>query len=125
MTAWMLVAVAASGGLGAVARYLVGRAIPRRSPKGFPWSTFAINVSGSFLLGAATGLAIVHVLPDEWRVIIGTGFLGGYTTFSTASTETVELARHGRLGLAAAYGIGMLATALAAAGVGLWIAHLT
>ena len=124
MTAWMLVAVAASGGLGAVLRYLVGRAVPRRSPKGFPWSTFAINVSGSFLLGVATGLAVVHLLPDEWKVIVGTGFLGGYTTFSTASTETVELARRGRPGLAAAYGIGMFATALAAAGVGLRVASL-
>jgi CrcB protein len=80
-----------------------------------------INVTGSFLLGLVTGLVLAHGLPAEWRAILGTGFLGGYTTFSTASYETVRLAQQRRYRAALFNGVGMLVLALAAAGLGLWL----
>jgi CrcB protein len=72
----------------------VGRAFAVRD---FPWATLIINLTGSFLLGAA----VTRHWPELTTVALGTGFLGAYTTFSTFSTETYTLARTDRLGIAA------------------------
>jgi CrcB protein len=90
----------------------------------FPLGTTVINVTGSFLLGLVTGLALTHGLPAEWRAILGTGSLGGFTTFSTASYETIRLAQQHRYRAALFNGIGMLLLALAAVGLGLWLGEL-
>jgi CrcB protein len=80
-----------------------------------------INVSGSLLLGYVSGLAIRQLLPEPWRLIIGSGFLGGYTTFSTASVETVRLLQERRWlsGLINTFGMLFVAIAAAAAGLAL------
>ena len=96
MTPLLVLAVAAAGGIGAVARLVLDGLLRSRVAINFPLGTTVINVSGSFLLGLVTGLALAHGLPAEWRAILGTGFLGGYTTFSTASYETVRLAQQRR-----------------------------
>ena len=70
------------------------------------------------------GLATSALLAPEWRAVIGVGLLGGYTTFSTASFETVRLTQEGRYRAAAVNSVGMLAGALLAAGLGLWIGWL-
>jgi CrcB protein len=57
----------------------------------FPWGTFVVNVSGSFALGVLTGLALYHAFPEEPRIVLGAGFCGAYTTFSTFGLETVRL----------------------------------
>lgn len=109
------------GGVGANARYWLGLLI--RTLQGtvaFPWATFAINVSGSIVLGFAAALFLHH--PDEprknWYLLLGTGFCGGFTTFSTFSLETLELLQEGRLLTAAAYVFGSVV-----AGVfGVWLA---
>jgi len=119
VSAWLALAVALAGGLGAVCRFLLGAIIPAGKGSGFPWSTFAINVSGSFLVGLAAGYSAAHLLPVDVRLVIGTGFLGGYTTFSTASTDAVGLLRKRRPRVAALYVIGTLATALTAAFIGM------
>ncbi|MGO4534986.1 fluoride efflux transporter CrcB [Leifsonia sp. 2MCAF36] len=124
MTALLVVAVAAAGGVGAVTRLVFDGALRSWLRAGFPIGTTIINVTGSFLLGLVTGLALVHGLPPEWRAVLGTGFLGGYTTFSTASYETVRLAQQRRYRAALVNGVGMLALALAAAGLGLWLGQL-
>ena len=124
MTALLVVAVAAAGGVGAVARLVLDGFLKARVAVGFPLGTTVINVSGSFLLGLVTGLALAHGLPPEWRAVLGTGFLGGYTTFSTASYETVRLAQQRRYRAALFNGVGMLVLALAAAGLGLWLGQL-
>ncbi|MGN6425842.1 MAG: fluoride efflux transporter CrcB [Leifsonia sp.] len=124
MTPLVVLGVAAAGGLGAVARLVLDGVLRSRVAVSFPLGTTVINVTGSFLLGLVTGLALAHGLPPEWRAILGTGFLGGYTTFSTASYETVRLAQQRRYRAALFNGVGMLLLALPAAGLGLWLGGL-
>ena len=124
MTALLVLAVAAAGGVGAVARLVLDGLLRARVRIAYPLGTTVINVTGSLLLGLVTGLALAHGLPAEWRAVLGTGFLGGYTTFSTASYETVRLAQQRRYRAALVNGVGMLVLALAAAGLGLWLGEL-
>jgi CrcB protein len=124
VTPLLVLAVAVAGGTGAVARLVLDGALRSRMAINFPLGTTVINVTGSFLLGLVTGLALAHGLPIELRAILGTGFLGGYTTFSTASYETVRLAQQRRYRAAFVNGFGMLVLALAAAGIGLWLGSL-
>lgn len=108
-----------AGGLGAVARLVVDGLIQRRHSLRFPIETMIINVSGSLVLGFVTGLAIRELLPEAWYMIIGAGFLGGYTTFSTASVETVRLLQERRWVSGVINGFGMLVVGVAAAAAGL------
>jgi CrcB protein len=124
MTVLLVLAVAAAGGVGAVARLVLDGLLRARVRIAYPLGTTVINVTGSLLLGLVTGLALAHGLPAEWRAVLGTGFLGGYTTFSTASYETVRLAQQRRYRAALVNGVGMLVLALAAAGLGLWLGEL-
>ncbi|MFT4220585.1 MAG: fluoride efflux transporter CrcB [Microbacterium sp.] len=124
MPLWVVLALSVAGGLGAVARFVLDGAITGRIHRTYPIGTTVINVSGSFLLGVVTALAVAHALPPEWRVIIGVGFLGGYTTFSTASFETVRLALLGRWGPALLNGFGMMLAAFLAAAVGMLLGSL-
>src|SRR5262245_12441203 len=94
------------GGVGVNARYwlgALGRAL--HGPTVFPWATFAINVSGSVMLGFVAALFLRQ--PDDsrraWYLLLGTGFCGGFTTFSTFSLETLELLQEGRSWTATAY----------------------
>ncbi|MDQ1583203.1 MAG: fluoride exporter [Microbacteriaceae bacterium] len=125
MNPLVVVALSAAGGVGAVVRLTFDGFLRSRMKVAYPLGTTVINVTGSLLLGLVTGLALTHAMPVEWHLILGTGFLGGYTTFSTASYETVRLAREGRYAAALANGIGMFVVALLAAGAGLWLGSLT
>jgi CrcB protein len=114
----VVAAVVAGGVIGALARYGLGVAFPR--PRGgFPWATFGVNVSGCLLIGAlivlvTEGLA-AHPLT---RPFLGTGVLGGYTTFSTAMVDTQRLWTAGAAGTGLAYLFGTVAAALVAAHLG-------
>ncbi|MDA3935867.1 MAG: fluoride efflux transporter CrcB [Actinomycetota bacterium] len=115
-----LLAVASGGAIGASLRYLLGQAIGTRTLGDFPWHTLAANVSGAFLLGllmTAGGGRIA--LSHNWRMFLGVGLLGGYTTFSTFSFETIELLREGAMMHAAANAFGSLALGLVAAAAGI------
>lgn len=103
-----------AGGLGAATRLAADGAIGSHASSRFPWATAAINLSGSLLLGIVTGLAT----GDPVRAVVGTGFLGGYTTFSTASFETARLALDHRFGAALLNGLGVLVLGVAAASAG-------
>ncbi|MCS5735466.1 fluoride efflux transporter CrcB [Herbiconiux daphne] len=124
MTPLVFVALAAAGGVGAATRFFVDGAVKARIRWPYPVGTTIINVSGSLLLGFVTGVALGHLVGVEWQLVLGTGFLGGYTTFSTASFETVRLLQTGRPWAALANGVGMLVASVAAATLGLWLASL-
>ena len=88
--------VALGGAAGAAARYVIGGWLADRVGSSFPWHTFAINVSGAFLIGLVLALSLDRAaIGADWRLFLTTGVLGGYTTFSTLSYETVVLAREG------------------------------
>ena len=119
------VAVAVGGALGAVARYSLDRFIERRSFAVFPWSTFAINLSGCLLIGVVIA-AIVdrHSAPVWLRIGLVMGFVGGYTTFSTFAQETLDLIEEGRAGLAFAYAAASVCLGVAAVFAGLKIGRV-
>lgn len=112
------VAVCLAGGIGAGLRFLVDDAIRQRTKLTFPLATMIINATGSLVLGLLVGLVLTRVLPHEWLLIVGTGMMGGYTTFSTASVETVRLLEERRWGAALVNGFAMLVLCTAAAAVG-------
>lgn len=115
-----VVAVALAGGVGAVARLVVGGSIQECSGMTFPIGTAVINVSGSFLLGLVMSSATTSFAP-AWVAVIGTGLLGGYTTFSTASVDAADLIRGRRWGRALidAGVVGFLSVSAAALGYSL------
>ncbi|GEE01413.1 hypothetical protein nbrc107696_18590 [Gordonia spumicola] len=86
-----------AGAVGAVLRFVVDDACRRRWPAAFPGPTFGINVTGSLAMGVLAGLVMFHGTPHAWQTVVGTGLLGGYTTFSTSVLETVRAG--GRRGL--------------------------
>jgi CrcB protein len=113
--------VAAAGGVGAVLRALIIAQSARRRPDPMPVGTLVVNVSGSLLLGFLTGLSMYHGFGSRDLDVTGIGLCGGYTTWSTASWESVHLYRDGHRPEALLYTLGGLALCLgvAAAGIGL------
>ncbi|MDT4902785.1 MAG: fluoride exporter, partial [Pseudonocardiales bacterium] len=116
--------IALAGSAGALARFLLDGAVRSRWAPNFPWATLIINVSGSLLLGILTGLVLFRGDPTDLRVIIGTGFCGGYTTFSTASFETIRLLQRGSIAAALGNMSGTLALTVGAGALGLWVTQL-
>jgi CrcB protein len=116
--------VAAAGGFGALLRYVADGAVQARLAGPFPWGTTAVNVSGSLILGLLTGLAWYHGLGSSTSSVLGTGFCGGLTTWSTASFETLRLLQTGRRRLAAGYLLGGLVVGCAAGVAGIALAAL-
>ena len=103
---------AVGGALGAVLRWGLTVLVPGE-PGTFPWTTLAINVGGSALLAALALLPAARARP--WlALLLGTGFLGGFTTMSAASAETFALLDRGEVGLGLGYAVGTLLLALAA-----------
>jgi CrcB protein len=111
-----VVLVLLGGALGASARYLTDVAVQRSHGTEFPWGTWTVNVVGSFLLG------LVAAAGSHWVVtLVGVGFCGALTTFSTFGYETVRLSEEGESAVAAANVAGSLAAGLAAAALGWWL----
>ena len=108
-----------AGATGALTRFLLDSSIKQRWRSPFPWATVVINVTGSLLLGMLAGLVLFHGQSVVWQTVIGTGFCGGYTTFSTASFETVRLVEQNRRGLALLNAVGSLASSVVACAAGL------
>lgn len=95
------------GGLvGANARFAVGRLIGDRFGTTFPFGTLVVNVSGALAIGLVLSVLVARVEDPAWRLLVVTGFLGGYTTFSAYSFEAVTLLLAGRGGQALLYVLG-------------------
>ncbi|TVU65451.1 fluoride efflux transporter CrcB [Paenarthrobacter nitroguajacolicus] len=121
MTVFLL---ALAGGVGAAVRFIVDGLIRARVKTALPWGTILINVTGSLVLGFLAGLVMRGQAPESLLLIVGTGFLGGYTTFSTASLETIRLVQSGRTRVALVNGLGTMAASVLAAAGGVWTAAL-
>lgn len=113
---------------GGVARFFLSNLIARQFGETFPWGTLAVNVSGAFAIGLAAALAANGALPGmpvTWQALVA-GFLGGYTTVSSFSLQTLALAQDGALGkasgnVAASLSAGLFAVYLGyAAGAAVW-----
>ncbi len=107
-----------AGAIGATARYLLGRFVAERTNSQLPWGTFLINISGAFLIGLVFTATTRHVLSTAEQGILATGFLGGYTTFSTMSWEGTQLLRGRSYRLSVLYLGGSVLLGLAAVTLG-------
>lgn len=120
MTPLVFVVVAIAGGVGAALRFLLDTAVRRATGDRFPWGILVVNITGAFVLG------ILSMLPadEAWRWIVGTGLLGGYTTFSAVAVTTVLLAEEGRTAAATTYAAVSFVGSLVAAAAGLALGSL-
>jgi CrcB protein len=120
----IVVALACGGVLGAVSRYAISFALPTEAGR-FPWGTFLVNVSGSAALGFLLVLVIEHFPRGRLaRPVLGTGFLGAYTTFSTFTVEAIDLVRAGHAGTSIAYVAGSVFAGLLAVWAGMTSARM-
>jgi fluoride exporter len=120
----LALAVAGAGGAGAMLRALIVHHVALRRRDPLPLGTLLVNISGSLLLGVLTGMALYHGFGPHDLDVAGIGLCGGYTTWSTASWESVHLLRDGHRPAAVLYTFGGLALCLAAAAGGMGLAAL-
>lgn len=107
--------VGIGGAAGAIARYVVGRGLTMRFGDGFPYGTFTVNIAGAFLIGVLYVLLTERGVSDErLRLLLATGFLGGFTTFSTYTLEAITLAESGQWNVSLLYVIASNLLGLAA-----------
>ena len=99
----LLLAIGTGSFIGGALRYLLSQFIQARFLSAFPFGTLGVNIIGCFLIGLVFGLSDRGNLSLEWRLFLATGILGGFTTFSAFSNETVAMLRDGQMGHAAAY----------------------
>ena len=114
-----LLLVMAGGAIGAGARHLIGRAMLATLGPGFPWWTLSINVTGGLLMGLLAGMLLRSSLSESWRLFLGVGVLGGFTTFSSFSLEAVSLAQRGQALAAGGYVLASVVGSIAALLLGL------
>jgi CrcB protein len=122
MSPWLLVALGSA--LGGVSRHAVGVFVAQRIGQSFPWGTFTVNVIGSFAIGICGALLVAGNRPSAplLREFVMIGFLGGFTTFSAFSLQTLQLLRDGKLGVAAANVLASVLVCLIAVWLGFAIA---
>jgi len=120
----ILLAIGTGSFIGGIFRYLLSQFIQAKFLSVFPYGTLSVNIIGCFLIGLVFGLADRGNLTQEWRLILATGFIGGFTTFSAFSNETVSMLRDGQLGYALVYIIASIVLGLAATFIGISIIKL-
>lgn len=122
MSFMILLAVATGGAIGSLVRYFVASAIQSAAWPGYPWGIFVVNITGGFLMGLIVELSALKIqISPELRAFLTVGILGGYTTFSTFSLDSVLLIERGQYGSAAAYIVGSTVLSILALFAGLWI----
>ena len=120
----ILLAIGAGSFIGGIFRYLLSQFIQAKFLSAFPYGTLVVNIIGCFLIGLVFGLADRGNLAQEWRLILATGFIGGFTTFSAFSNETVSMLRDGQLVYAMVYIITSVVFGLTATFTGISIIKL-
>jgi CrcB protein len=114
------------GAIGAGFRYLLSRVAVEQLGYVFPWGTWIANLLGGLLMGILAGIAVNDARIDEPLLLfLGVGMLGGFTTFSAFSLETVQMIERGEIVVAAAYAVSSVAGSVALLFVGLWVARAT
>ena len=129
MTFSLFLVVMLCGGLGAICRFLIDSAVKKAASRSKRWSsfpagTFVVNLTACLLVGFVAGLASSSLLPAAVATVVSTGFLGGYSTFSTASVEGYRLIISGKDNLAFLYCAGMLLASQLLAAAGYFLASL-
>ncbi|GAA2420278.1 fluoride efflux transporter CrcB [Nonomuraea africana] len=119
---WLLVLL--GGAVGALLRYLTDRAVQARHDTVFPWGTFAVNVAGSMILGLLAGAGLAGAGSTDVQLLLGTGFCGALTTYSTFSYETLRLAETGAAFLAAVNVVASIVAGMGAVFIGLTFAQV-
>lgn len=112
-----IIAIGVAGALGTLTRYGLGLWFSERVGPGFPWGTFVINITGAFILGFLAAVGRQRIGPTLFLALT-TGFLGGYTTFSTWTVETLTLAQKGNMTLALTNLVGSAVVGYLAAALG-------
>ena len=102
---YQLLLVMAGGALGSAARFLVGRATLQGLGPDFPFGTLTVNLVGGFAMGVLAGFLARHSAGENWRLLLGVGVLGGFTTFSAFSLDVVTLIERGSLTTALGYAL--------------------
>lgn len=118
----MPIVIFVGAGLGGVARFALSQWVQVNAEAEFPYGTLLVNVTGSLLLALLYGVLESTAAAPEWRAFLGIGVLGGYTTFSTFSYETIRLMQDGDWRRAVLYVIGSVVLSLGAAIAGFGIA---
>ena len=120
----LVLGIAIAGAVGAPTRYLLEAWVQPRLTTAFPVATLVINVSGSLALGFLTGLVLYHAFPTTPKTVLGTGFCGAYTTFSTFAFDSVRLAEERKRRVALLNVAASLVLPALAAALGLALAAL-
>jgi CrcB protein len=123
LSRYLLIAI--GGALGAMARYQLTVMILSRIFAGFPWATFAVNVSGCVAMGVASALLTEpFALHPNWRYLVPIGFIGAYTTFSAFEADTFVAITSGAWATGASYVVGSVVAGYAALWIGLWLGRM-
>jgi CrcB protein len=104
--------------VGAPLRYLTDRAVQARHDTVFPWGTFTVNIAGSLVLGLLSGAVVVGAAPQSLRLLVGVGFCGALTTYSTFGYENIRLIEDGSVSFAVLYVLSSVTAGLGAAFIG-------
>ena len=115
----LLLVIGTGSFIGGVLRFLISQFIQTKTSLTFPFGTLGVNIAGCLLIGVVYGLVAQSRITDEWRLFLATGILGGFTTFSAFSYESVMLLREGQLVYSFAYIASSVLLGLAATFVGL------
>ena len=120
----IILAIGTGSFIGGVLRYLLSQFIQTKTLSTFPFGTLTVNILGCFFIGMVFGLSDKGNITPEWRLFLATGILGGFTTFSAFSNETVGMLREGQLWYATAYISSSVIVGLLATFIGIAISKL-
>lgn len=119
-----LLLIGTGGFAGSISRYLLTKFIATKWPMAFPWGTFSVNIIGCFLIGIIMGMSFQSSISTQTRLLLATGFCGGFTTFSTYSLEIFELYQRGEAGISMLYLFASILAGFLSVWLGLWVVRV-